>query len=86
MSEPADGLRLTAPVYEELAARDPEQPEFHQALREVLGSLELVLRKRPEYVESRVLQRMCEPERQLIFRVPWVDDAGQVQVNRGMRV
>lgn len=79
-------LRLTADVYEAVQSRDPAQAEFHQATREVLESLEPVLARRPDYVRHRVLERMCEPERQLIFRVPWVDDAGHVQVNRGFRV
>ena len=64
--------------------RNPGEPEFHQAVREVFESLGPVMVRRPEYVE--VLERLCEPERQIIFRVPWVDDAGRVQVNRGFRV
>ncbi|WP_127355372.1 NADP-specific glutamate dehydrogenase [Actinacidiphila soli] len=82
----AEGLRLTGGVYAAVEARDPGQPEFHQAVREVLESLEPVLARNPEYLRSRVLERLCEPERQLVFRVPWVDDTGQVQVNRGFRV
>ncbi len=66
--------------------RNPGEPEFHQAVREVLGTLEPVLDRHPEYAETKLVQRLCEPERQLIFRVPWVDDAGGVQVNRGFRV
>jgi glutamate dehydrogenase (NADP+) len=82
----AEGLRLTGGVYAAVEARDPGQPEFHQTVREVLESLEPVLARNPEYLRSRVLERLCEPERQLVFRVPWVDDTGQVQVNRGFRV
>ena len=66
--------------------KDPGQPEFHQAVQEVLETLAPVLAQRPEYREARVLERMVEPERVVIFRVPWVDDAGVVQVNRGYRV
>ncbi|MFC8086952.1 NADP-specific glutamate dehydrogenase [Streptomyces sp. NPDC057340] len=73
-------------VYAELCRRDPGEAEFHQAAREVLTAIEPVLRARPEYAESRLLERLCEPERQLMFRVPWVDDQGAVRVNRGFRV
>jgi len=83
---PSADLRLTADVYAAVLARDPAQFEFHQAAREVLESLEPVLDRHPEYARNRILERLCEPERQLVFRVPWVDDAGRVQVNRGFRV
>lgn len=66
--------------------RDPDQPEFHQAVEEVLTSIWPFLKKRPEYLSSGVVERMVEPERVIMFRVPWVDDAGRVQVNRGYRV
>ena len=66
--------------------RSPGGTVFHQAVSEVLGALEPVLVKHPEYVESAVLARLCEPERQIMFRVPWVDDAGRIRVNRGFRV
>ncbi|MFH2035426.1 MAG: NADP-specific glutamate dehydrogenase, partial [Candidatus Zixiibacteriota bacterium] len=65
---------------------NPAQPEFLQAVEEVLESLEPVIEKHPEYVEAKILERIVEPERVLMFRVPWVDDAGKVQVNRGFRV
>ncbi|KUO11566.1 NADP-specific glutamate dehydrogenase [Streptomyces sp. DSM 15324] len=83
---PAEDLRLTAGVHAAVLARDPAQSEFHQAVREVLESLEPVLARRPEYTRHRILERLCEPERQLVFRVPWVDDEGRIQVNRGFRV
>ncbi|MFJ3670541.1 NADP-specific glutamate dehydrogenase [Streptomyces sp. NPDC090106] len=83
---PAAELRLTADVFADVQARDPGQSEFHQAAREVLESLEPVLARHPHYARHRVLERLCEPERQLLFRVPWVDDAGRVRVNRGFRV
>lgn len=73
-------------VYDEVLSRNPGEVEFHQAVREVLDSLGPVVAKHPEYVEAAVLHRMCEPERQIIFRVPWTDDRGAVQLNRGFRV
>jgi glutamate dehydrogenase (NADP+) len=73
-------------VYEEVLQRNPGEPEFHQAVHEVLDSLGPVVDKHPEYTETAVIRRLCEPERQIIFRVPWVDDAGEVQINRGFRV
>ncbi|WP_374106983.1 NADP-specific glutamate dehydrogenase [Mumia sp. zg.B17] len=73
-------------VYDEVLRRNPGEAEFHQAVREVLVSLGPVVSKRPEYVDAAVIRRICEPERQIIFRVPWVDDAGRVQINRGFRV
>jgi glutamate dehydrogenase (NADP+) len=72
-------------VYEEVLKRNPGETEFHQAVREVLDSLEPVLEKHPEYVDVNVLDRIVEPERQLMFRVPWQDDKGNIQVNRGFR-
>ena len=65
--------------------RNPGEPEFIQAVTEVLESLEPVIEARPDLVEAGVLERLVEPERQIIFRVPWVDDNGKVQVNRGYR-
>lgn len=73
-------------VFDEVARRNPGEPEFLQAVREVLESLAPAVALHPEYLESGVLQRLVEPERQIIFRVPWEDDAGHVQVNRGFRV
>nr|WP_179129688.1 NADP-specific glutamate dehydrogenase [Corynebacterium pacaense] len=72
--------------YDMLLRRNAGEPEFHQAVAEVLESLKIVLEKDPHYADYGLIQRLCEPERQLIFRVPWVDDNGQVQVNRGFRV
>jgi glutamate dehydrogenase (NADP+) len=66
--------------------RDPGQPEFHQAVTEVLESLEPALDRNPKYEQNKILERLVEPERQLMFRVPWLDDKGQVQVNRGFRI
>jgi glutamate dehydrogenase (NADP+) len=72
-------------VYEEVLKRNPGEVEFHQAVREVLDSLEPVLERHPEYVEAKILDRVVEPERQIMFRVPWLDDKGKVHVNRGFR-
>ena len=73
-------------VYDGLAARNAEQKEFLQAVEEVLESLEPVVEAHPEYQKAGLIERMVEPERVVMFRVPWVDDAGKVQVNRGYRV
>src|SRR3982750_315996 len=69
-----------------LASKDPGQPEFHQAEHEVAGSVELALERNPRYREAKIFERIVEPERVVMFRVPWVDDSGEVQVNRGFRV
>ncbi|MFA7439433.1 MAG: NADP-specific glutamate dehydrogenase [Sphingomonadaceae bacterium] len=74
------------PIYAEVLRRNPAEAEFHQAVREVLDSLGAVIAKRPEYADGALIERICEPERQIIFRVPWVDDTGEVQINRGFRV
>ncbi|WP_375001729.1 NADP-specific glutamate dehydrogenase [Aeromicrobium sp. CTD01-1L150] len=71
-------------LFDEVVARNPGEDEFHQAVREVLDSLTPVAGKHPEY--ASVIQRLCEPERQIIFRVPWVDDSNTVRINRGFRV
>lgn len=73
-------------IYEEMMARDPDQPEYHQAVKEVLDSLEPVLERHPEYVEANILSRIIEAERIMQFRVPWTDDDGNVHVNRGFRI
>ena len=69
-----------------VAEKNPGEPEFLQAVNEVLDSLVPVLTKHPEYLNEAILERMVEPERTIIFRVPWVDDKGQIRVNRGYRV
>jgi glutamate dehydrogenase (NADP+) len=73
-------------VYEQVLKRNPGEAEFHQAVKEVLDSLEPVLEKHPEYVKAKIVERLVEPERQFIFRVPWQDDKGDFQVNRGFRI
>ena len=73
-------------TYQQVINRNPGETEFHQAVREVLESLGPVLVKHPEYAEHKIIERICEPERQVIFRVPWQDDRCAVQINRGFRV
>lgn len=73
-------------VYARIQRRNPGESEFHQAVREVLGSLGPMLTKHPVLLKRKILERICEPERQIIFRVPWQDDDGEVQVNRGFRI
>ena len=67
-------------------SKNPNEPEFHQAVQEVIESLSLVLDRHPEYRSAKILERIVEPERVIMFRVPWMDDQGQVQVNRGFRI
>ena len=79
-------MQLLKPVMDSVIARNPGQPEFHQAVSEVLETLEPVLAKHPEWMAAGLMERLVEPERQIMFRVSWVDDQGKVQVNRGFRV
>ncbi|THD03061.1 glutamate dehydrogenase [Panacagrimonas perspica] len=74
------------PILAAVLSRNAGEPEFHQAVREVLESLGRVVAKHPDYADDALIERICEPERQIIFRVPWVDDRGRVQINRGFRV
>ena len=74
------------PILAEVLRRNAGETEFHQAVIEVLESLGRVIAKKPYYADHALIERLCEPERQIIFRVPWVDDQGQVQINRGFRV
>jgi glutamate dehydrogenase (NADP+) len=80
MSEYVDGL------LDDIRTKNPHEPEYLQAVAEVMESLELVLDRHPEYRQARIVERIVEPERVIMFRVPWVDDAGEVHVNRGYRV
>ena len=73
-------------IYEEVVGRNPGEDEFHQAVREVLNSLGPVLDRHHQFVGHKVIERICEPDRQIMFRVPWQDDEGEVHVNRGFRV
>ncbi|WP_019242943.1 MULTISPECIES: NADP-specific glutamate dehydrogenase [Bacillus] len=85
-----DALRVAeeyvAQVFEAVKLRNPNESEFHQAVKEIFDSLIPVFAKHPQYMENGVLERISEPERMITFRVPWVDDQGKVQVNRGFRV
>jgi glutamate dehydrogenase (NADP+) len=85
------GMKLSSGDYisevmSQVKAKNPAEPEFHQAVQEVLGSLRLALDRHPEYMSARILERIVEPERVIMFRVPWLDDQGNVQVNRGFRI
>jgi len=77
--------RITG-IFDQVIKRNQGESEFHQAVKEVIETLGPVLQKHPEYAEHKIIERICEPERQIIFRVPWVDDKGDVQINRGFRV
>lgn len=70
----------------EVKAKNPAQPEFHQAVQEVAESLAIVFERHPEYRTAKILERIIEPERVITFRVPWVDDQGVIQINRGYRI
>src|SRR2546428_826288 len=84
------GNKVTGDYIEEVMttvrSKNPAEPEFHQAVQEVLESLRLVLQKHAEYRSAKILERIVEPERVIMFRVPWFDDQGNVQVNRGFRI
>ncbi|MGH2930000.1 MAG: NADP-specific glutamate dehydrogenase, partial [Solirubrobacteraceae bacterium] len=84
-SQPAVAEKL-APLYAEVLRRNPGEDEFHQAVHSVLQSVGPVIAKHPAYAAAKLLERICEPERQIIFRVVWTDDRGEVHVNRGFRV
>ncbi|MGD2156832.1 MAG: NADP-specific glutamate dehydrogenase [Anaerolineales bacterium] len=73
-------------VIAKVKEKDPDQPEFHQAVDEVLNTLEPTVDRHPEFVKAKIYERIVEPDRVILFRVPWVDDGGDVQVNRGFRV
>ena len=73
-------------VYNQIAARNPDQPEFLQSVGEVFESLDLIVEKHPEYEKTSLIERLIEPERLIVFRVPWTDDDRTVHVNRGYRV
>ncbi|OLS19410.1 MAG: NAD-specific glutamate dehydrogenase, partial [Candidatus Heimdallarchaeota archaeon LC_3] len=78
--------KLTEPIYENTVQKNPGEKEFHQAVREVLDALEPLVEKYPEYLKHKVIERIIEPERVIMFRVPWVDDRGEVQLNKGYRI
>ncbi|MBX7150703.1 NADP-specific glutamate dehydrogenase [bacterium] len=70
----------------QVKAKNPSEPEFHQAVEEVVESLDVVLQRHPEYRSTKILERMVEPERVVMFRVPWMDDQGEIHINRGFRI
>jgi glutamate dehydrogenase (NADP+) len=72
--------------FDSVVKRNPGETEFHQAVKEMFDTLSDVLERHPEFARLSVVERICEPERQIIFRVPWMDDSGKVHVNRGFRV
>ena len=80
------GEEYVKKVFKEVKERNQNEPEFHQAVKEILESLIPVFDKHPQYMEKGILERIVEPERQIMFRVPWTDDAGNVHVNRGFRI
>ncbi len=86
LEQPATTSPFVRDLMGELKAKNPAEPEFHQAVQEVVESLDLVLERRPEYRGARIIERLVEPERVLMFRVPWQDDQGRVHINRGFRI
>ena len=79
-------MSLLSEFMPQVKAKNPAEPEFHQAVHEVLESLELVMERHPEFRKAKIIERIVEPERVIMFRVPWMDDQGNVQVNRGFRI
>ena len=86
MNDVMSSRGYVASLMAEVKAKNPAEPEFHQAVQEVAESLALVLERHPEYRHARLLERIIEPERVIMFRVPWLDDQGRVQINRGFRI
>src|SRR2546427_3556845 len=80
------GSRFVRDLMDEVKTKNPGETEFHQAVQEVVESLDVVLERRPEYRSARIIERMVEPERVVMFRVPWQDDRGVYQINRGYRI
>lgn len=79
-------MSLTNDVIERVKTKNPAEPEFHQAIEEVMESLEPTVEKHPEFAKAGIYDRIVEPDRAILFRVPWADDRGNVQVNKGFRV
>jgi glutamate dehydrogenase (NADP+) len=79
-------MSMITELIEKVKAKNPGEPEFHQAVKEVLETLEPTVKKHPEFVKAKIYERIVEPDRAILFRVPWVDDKGEVQVNKGFRV
>ena len=83
---PASMNDQVAALMSDVKAKNPQEPEFHQAVQEVVESLSLVLDQHPEYRKAKIIERIIEPERVIMFRVPWQDDQGELHVNRGFRI
>ena len=79
-------MGYTQDMLKNILEKNPGESEFHQAVKEVFSSIEAVFEVHPEYEKAGILERLVEPERQIIFRVPWIDDKGRTRVNRGFRV
>ncbi|HNT43529.1 MAG TPA: Glu/Leu/Phe/Val dehydrogenase dimerization domain-containing protein, partial [Syntrophorhabdaceae bacterium] len=79
-------MSVTSEILEKIKKQDPHEFEFHQAAEEVLESLEPTAKKHPEFVKAKIYERIVEPDRVVMFRVPWLDDKGELQVNRGFRI
>jgi glutamate dehydrogenase (NADP+) len=79
-------MSMMSELIEKVKAKNPSEPEFHQAVKEVLETLEPTVKKHPEFVKAKIYERITEPDRAILFRVPWVDDKGEVQINKGFRV
>lgn len=73
-------------LMDEIVAKNPAEPEFHQAVKEVAETIDVVFERHPEYRQAKIFERIVEPERVIMFRVPWADDRGNIQVNRGFRI
>jgi glutamate dehydrogenase (NADP+) len=86
MNDVTSSRSYVSSIMADVKAKNPAEPEFHQAVQEVAESLALVLERHPEYRHARVLERLIEPERVIMFRVPWLDDQGRIQINRGFRI
>src|ERR671937_570758 len=80
------GSNFVRDLMAQVKAKNPGETEFHQAVQEVVESLDIVLERRPEYRSAKIVERFVEPERVVMFRVPWQDDQGNVRINRGFRV
>jgi glutamate dehydrogenase (NADP+) len=85
-NEEGENVSIIQEVIAKVQRQDSDQPEFHQAVKEVMETLEPTVEKHPDFVRAKVYERIVEPDRAILFRVPWVDDRGEVQVNRGFRV
>ncbi len=79
-------MSMMSELIEKVKTKNPGEPEFHQAVKEVLETLEPTVKKHPEFVKAKIYERITEPDRAILFRVPWVDDKGEVQINKGFRV